>query len=199
MASALRWTFSPVRPAYHPLPRKVLFSRLRETTAFKVFNLPLTEFRLHGLTDHSPPYRSNQRSYFDALRSHFGFWVLRLFIFDTLTLGLHLLDPGNLGAIRSFGGPRRDWNTSMETIAWKTGVPRVIVPWAVTLQFIVVTCAGVALGHDQYTFLAVGSGIWADEEWPAVMNKPWMSTSLNELWGHKYHTVSTTRLQSGPR
>lgn len=38
----------------------------------------------------------------------------------------------------------------------------------------------------------VGSGIWLEEEWPKLLNRPYLSTSINEMWGKRYHQVSDT-------
>jgi hypothetical protein len=51
--------------------------------------------------------------------------------------------------------------------------------------------------------LGIGSGVWVDEEWVELMDRPWKATSLSELWGKRYHQVSDasdtsdTRIGSG--
>lgn len=189
MCSAIRWTFSPTRPSYHPLPNPPFFNSIRQTTAFKAFNLPLMEYRLHGLTQYSPPYTSSNARYLPTVLHHFSYFILRLFIFDALTLLVHILDPTNLGAILPRVTPG-NWDQGMNTISTKTGVPVWLVPSICTLVSTIMTYAGVGVGWDQHAMLAVGSGLWAPEEWPKIMNQPWKSQSLNEVWGRRYHTVS---------
>lgn len=146
------------------------------------------EYRLLGLTQYSPAYKAGTRGYLRTTTSHLAHFILRLIIFDGLTLLIHRLDPLNLGRVAN-PGEMRDWDAGMQTIASKLDVPRFLVPVGFTLVSTIIIWAGVAVGWDQHAFYAVGSGIWSAEEWPAVMDKPWMSTSLNELWGRRYHTV----------
>lgn len=64
-----------------------------------------------------------------------------------------------------------------------------IVTPIVVLLGILGSYFGMSLVWHPAAILAIVSGIWIPEEWPKVMNKPWMSTSLNELWGKRYHQV----------
>ena len=46
--------------------------------------------------------------------------------------------------------------------------------------------------YHLFAFLGIASGLYADEEWPAFMDRPWVADSLNDLWGKRYHQVSPT-------
>lgn len=48
--------------------------------------------------------------------------------------------------------------------------------------------------YHLFALLGVGSGIYLDEEWPRFMDRPWKADSLNDLWGKRYHQVSTRYL-----
>jgi hypothetical protein len=146
------------------------------------------EYRLHGLTQYSPPYTGKAPRYLPSVLNSFGHFVLRLFLFDALTLGIHLLDPTNLGAMEAAVG-LKDWDAGIATMSQKTGLPREVMPVLMTAVSTMITYAGVGVGWDQHALMAVGSGLWAPEEWPPVMRAPWKSQSLNELWGRRYHTV----------
>jgi hypothetical protein len=52
---------------------------------------------------------------------------------------------------------------------------------------------GVQGGRELLKILGVGSGLWAEEEWPAIMDRPQWSTSMIDLWGRRYHQVSPIR------
>jgi hypothetical protein len=147
------------------------------------------EYRLHGLTQHSAPYTPTSTSYLPAVLNHLSHFLLRLLIFDGLTLLVHVLDPTNLGAMHDRIIPG-NWDQGMATMATNTGLPRWLIPTMLTAISTVMTYAGVGCGWDQHALMAVGSGLWTPAEWPQVMIAPWRSQSLNELWGRRYHTVS---------
>lgn len=52
-------------------------------------------------------------------------------------------------------------------------------------------CAGTMGTYHMFALIGVGSGVWIDEEWPRFMDQPWKSDSLNDLWGKRYHQVTS--------
>lgn len=62
-----------------------------------------------------------------------------------------------------------------------------------------VTYHGIGSMWHISAILGIGSGVWVDEEWVELMDRPWMASSLSELWGTRYHQVSDASGASGPR
>lgn len=83
-----------------------------------------------------------------------------------------------------------DWDRGIATISDRSGLPLAIVIPALILLGSVVTYLGMSLVWHPVAMLCIGSGVWVPEEWPKVMDRPWMACSLNELWGKRYHQVS---------
>lgn len=50
--------------------------------------------------------------------------------------------------------------------------------------------SGIQGGWEITKTIEVWSGIWAEEEWVEIMDRPYLSTSMLELWGKRYHQVS---------
>jgi hypothetical protein len=49
---------------------------------------------------------------------------------------------------------------------------------------------GMQAGQEMAKVMGVASGIWAKEEWPDLMDRPYLATSMIEFWGKRYHQVS---------
>lgn len=45
----------------------------------------------------------------------------------------------------------------------------------------------ISIIHDTVSSLGIASGIWLPEEWPEIMDRPYLASSLNELWGKRWH------------
>jgi hypothetical protein len=50
--------------------------------------------------------------------------------------------------------------------------------------------SGLQGGWEIAKLIGVWSGIWAEEEWVEIMDRPHLSTSMLDLWGKRYHQVS---------
>lgn len=53
--------------------------------------------------------------------------------------------------------------------------------------------SGIQGGWEIAKLIGVGSGVWAEEEWVEIMDRPHLSTSMLDLWGRRYHQVSLGR------
>jgi hypothetical protein len=69
-------------------------------------------------------------------------------------------------------------------------VPELVVQIGATACLGLVTYHGIGSMWHISAILGIGSGVWVDEEWVELMDRPWMATSLSELWGKRYHQVS---------
>lgn len=48
---------------------------------------------------------------------------------------------------------------------------------------------GTAAIWHLYALLSIASGLYTSEEWPRLFHKPYLATSLSELWGKRYHQL----------
>lgn len=51
------------------------------------------------------------------------------------------------------------------------------------------TTTGLAQGYDIVTFIAVVLFRSEPANWPPLLDKPWLSTSLHDLWGTRWHQL----------
>lgn len=84
----------------------------------------------------------------------------------------------------------RDFAKFCEILRNKYGYPA----WLFRAWFMVcfagtIVC-GMQAAWEEMRGLAVGSGVWIEEEWPDLMRRPYLATSMVDLWGRRYHQVS---------
>ena len=109
-------------------------------------------------------------------------WVL----IDVSSYPLYHLDPSNLGnPLVAYS----DWDLGIQTISQSLGVPRWVTIPAVVMSYATTTYLMMSLSCRLASILGIASGMWSAEEFPEMMDRPWVSSSLNELWGRRYHQV----------
>ena len=167
-------------------------ARLREYTAFKALELLLDEAR-HINMPPNPPIRAG-RSYLRAVLYHLAFAYIHLLFIDISTYPAYRLAPDSFGSPHLVGGDFGRWCTDL---ASSTGIPRPMI-WSLwALNIAMTVYQGMASVSHTTALVAIASGVYLDEEWPKVLRKPWLSTSLNELWSKRYH--QTLRVSYPPR
>ncbi|ORY35824.1 hypothetical protein BCR39DRAFT_35392 [Naematelia encephala] len=186
-SSATRWAFSRSPPSLYPLPHPPPFPParfLRRTTLFKSIDLLCNENRLINISPYSPPLKSSNISWFRYTTYHICMFSVHFLIYDMTTLPLALLAPDGVGDTFGGGG---DYELFLGEMRHKYGVPELLsrMIWTLELGFTVYN--GMAVMYHGFAMFSIGSGVWCGEEWPKLMDKPWLSTSLSELWGKRWH------------
>jgi hypothetical protein len=190
LATSTRYAFAYSPPKYNPLPRQPLWPRLRNLTAFKALDLQLNDYR-HINMPPNPPLRASTRGCFRSVLYHFSWMFFHLLCLDLSTYPAFRLAPNTFGSAFHVGGDFSQWCTDL---AASSGIPRPFV-WDFWMLILAMnTYQGMACIWHVVALVGVGSGAYLDEEWPKMMDKPWLSTSLNELWGRRYH--QTLRVDS---
>ena len=85
----------------------------------------------------------------------------------------------------------RDFARFCDTLADKYGVPVLLVRAGFMGCYVGTVFCGIQGGWEVVRGLALGSGVWIEEEWPELMRSPQRSSSMTELWGKRYHQVSS--------
>lgn len=78
-----------------------------------------------------------------------------------------------------------------KNLAERYGIPILVVRAGWMVCYIGTVFCGLQGGWEMVRGLAIGSGVWIEEEWPELMQKPYLSASMTELWGKRYHQVSS--------
>ena len=86
-------------------------------------------------------------------------------------------------------------------MAKQTGLPGWVLEVVMTLNYGWLIYISMLCGWHILAFVGTATGLWADDEFPPLMDAPWKAESHNELWGKRYHQVCVLfsyRLSSGP-
>lgn len=84
----------------------------------------------------------------------------------------------------------RDFSRFCIILSEKYGIPLLMVRAGWMICYTGTVLCGMQGGWEILRGLGVESGIWIEEEWPDLMDRPYLSTSMIELWGKRYHQVS---------
>lgn len=115
---------------------------------------------------------------------------------DLFTYPIYRLDPDNLGRPWSIGDAH-DWAAGLTTMAQKTGLPGWVVGVLVTLNYGWLIYLSMYCMWHMLAFIGCATGLYADDEFPPLMDAPWMAQSQNELWSKRYHQVCMACVQCG--
>jgi hypothetical protein len=83
----------------------------------------------------------------------------------------------------------RDIAKFCEILASRYRLPVLAVRGGWMVCYVGTVFCGIQGGWEVIRGLGIGSGIWIEEEWPELMQRPYLSTSMIELWGRRYHQV----------
>lgn len=139
----------------------------------------------------NPPLKPG-RNYIHSITHHLISGIIYTSLFDFCLYSTSRLLP-HFFSIQSIPMDLGDLPTACKLLAKRYGDG--FVPWWIFWAFCsaselsAIGCAMQGTYHLT-AFLGIGSGIYLDEEWPSLMNQPWRSDSLNDLWGKRYHQVS---------
>ncbi|KAK4689182.1 hypothetical protein P7C73_g941, partial [Tremellales sp. Uapishka_1] len=183
MACSMRWAFSTHPPLYHPLPTPQYYPSLRSSRPFKALNLLLNEPRLLGIAPYSPPFPTARKPYRDHLEHHFVRALTGVSCIALLALPFYLWHPLALGA-PTVTMSHSAWCADLAT---RFGMSYYLVKALALGQVASLVCLSLASQWHLLALIGIASGIWRGEEWVQFMDQPWRSTSLNELWGRRYH------------
>jgi hypothetical protein len=111
-------------------------------------------------------------------------------IIDICSYPLYHFDPHNLGNPFATSA---DWDKGIQTISATSGLPGWIIVPALSVSNAVEVYVGLLLVWRGVAVAALASGLWTPEEWPEIMDRPYVSSSMNEFWGRRYHQVSLGR------
>lgn len=180
------WSDLVYRP--HSLPRPPpVGATLRSTAWYRTLDVLIS----HDRKINYPPNPPLQPSPQPAGRAQAIWRALRWTtvysaLVDLHTLPLPLLS--HLGLYRP--DDTRDFAHFCFILARRYTVPVVAVKALFMACYIGIIFCGIQAGWEVVRGLAIGSGFWIEEEWPEIMDKPYLSTSMIELWGKRYHQVS---------
>jgi hypothetical protein len=118
---------------------------------------------------------------------HILWSIFHALLLDAFTLPICILFPPSFPTRAAFRA-----HCSTLGLEWKLPYPVVIMLCAGLYGGTVYN--GIMAGWCAAKAFGVGSAIWLEEEWPLLMDRPYLSTSLNEMWGKRYHQVSGTAL-----
>jgi hypothetical protein len=76
----------------------------------------------------------------------------------------------------------------------KTPLGRML--WGVL--YLAKTCGGEIGAWHLHAVLGLSSGMTRPEDWPRMMNKPWMADSVNDFWGRRWHNLMTVGVLTFP-
>lgn len=137
---------------------------------------------------------------------HYSWFLIALFFTD---LGCYLpwrLAPNTFGSLDYIGGDYHAW---VKHLAKESGVPELGVKLVLTIALSFCTHFGMTILFHGLALMGIGLGLHLPEEWPDITDKPILSTSLNDLWGKRWHqqmrvspsllpTPVSTRCRCGP-
>ncbi|CAD6580694.1 MAG: hypothetical protein TREMPRED_002807 [Tremellales sp. Tagirdzhanova-0007] len=184
LGSSTRYAFASSPPTHHPLPRQPRWASLRQHTAFKAVHNLINEYR-HINEPPNPTLRIT-RSYAQSMRHHLLYMQWHLFLMDLATYAAFRMAPETIGSPNLVGG---DVRQVCRDLAMTTGLPELLWWMFWTMISAMVNYQGMATIWHILSAIGIGSGLYLDEEWPKLMHKPWLSTSLNEFWGKRYHQI----------
>lgn len=177
---------TPYKP--HPIPPGVRWKKIRESEVFKVIDIFLACDRKLNYAPNPP--LSLARSHEiqkdgTGIRSTVKWAFFHLLLVDLFTLPTVF----HQGLYRSDGS--RDYQQWLISLSTATGLPMVMIKIGSMGCYAGTVFCGVQGGWEVLKILGVGSGLWVEEEWPAIMDRPQRSSSMIDLWGRRYHQVSS--------
>jgi len=183
-----RYAFLDRSPAYQVARPESPLSFVRNLTAYKAFDLLANPMRRIGLVP-GTAIRSSARppSYVRSILHHLWHFFLNFFIFDAASYLVFRLAPMTFGhPTLAVGGDFRRW---CRELASQSGlpIPAIWLFWEICQ--IIKIGNGTCLAFHLFAIPALITGLYRPEEWPRLMHQPVKSSSLNELWGTRYHQV----------
>lgn len=176
----------PVQIPGRPAP-----SRLRQT-----INIAINSRHI-GLPPNAPldafqPRQTRLRASLNHAKSA----LVHYLVFDSIFHAVHAYAHDTLG--NPHGGSLEAFAQDIaQNYPWPH-VPLVVQRTVWELSAVGVAGIGIYQGmtYLYHTFAALAIGLfgWQPEEWPPFYDKPWMATSLYELWGKRWHQVSTAKV-----
>lgn len=156
-----------------------------------------------NLPPNPPLVASPKGSYLHGLLKHMWGMYVHLIGLDLATYIPYRLAPKTFGSYKAlYPSVRPDRSVPLGNFSgWcadlgaQWGIPAEAV--RVLMTFLAGAAQGLGLCCTWHLccVLYVGSGLWLEEECPRFWNQPWKSTSLNELWGQRYHqTLRVSRV-----
>lgn len=153
----------------------------------------INDYRHVGLIGYKSHDQSNRQTYFEALGHHLFYTLVHLVGIDILTFPLFRLAPRTLGSPYLVGG---DYHGLCLQLSRAYGPPvwAVKVFWTIVLGSI--NYHGLAVVWHILALAGIALGIWQPRQYPKFMDKPWLSASLNEFWGRRYHQAMRVSAKS---
>lgn len=165
LTAAGQFAFWADPPVYPPLPVEPPLSRLRHSTPFKAFNLILDANRLTTLQPITRPHVP----YLQAVARHFGAAAIHSLMVDLNTFPLYHLGVDSHHPVLGL----QTWLGS--------------VYWPLMIGFNMYQGTAVILEATAGVFVLLG--LYTGEEWIKFFHNPFVSSSLNEIWGKRYHSL----------
>jgi hypothetical protein len=177
----------------HPIPPGVRWRKIRESRGFRILDIFLSCDRKLNYPPNPPRTHVGLgpglriEGIRDTIKSAF----IHSLLVDLFTLPTLL---SHHGLYRPDGS--RDFNQWLFTLSTSSGLPIPIPVPMFMIKMGLMGCyagtvfCGIQGGWEVLKILGVGSGVWAEEEWPAIMDRPQWSSSMIDLWGRRYHQVS---------
>ncbi|WVQ82251.1 hypothetical protein IAT38_004379 [Cryptococcus sp. DSM 104549] len=180
-----RWALCDA-PEPHPLPRTPPFPWLRSTRIFETIDL-LLNWRLVNLPPNPPLQRSTSSwPYLSSIASHALKLVVHYVISDLLIYPF----------IRTTAAfPATSYEVLRQDVAASWGVPALLVDLFMSASQGISSYLGFEVVWHAVALLGVASGLWIEEEFPALINKPFLSTSLSEFWLKRWHQLFRAPIQ----
>ena len=190
------WAFADGTVHYHPLPRSPRYPAPRASRVFQTINLALNAFRQVNIVGLSPPlrvYPSSSRRTLSSARTraalhHLSWAVLGFVLIDLSSYIPFRLAPDTFGSSEYVGGDYDAWVSELSTMG-PFEVPVRVIRAGLAAAYGAQNHFGMTAPHHLLAFLGIVSGVWIPEEWPDLADWPLKATSLNELWGRRWHQL----------
>jgi hypothetical protein len=167
----------------HPLPRAPRWPRLRASPIYRTLDILMSMDRKINYPPNPPlPLRPNTS--FTIRKSLIRILTIGLLV-DVCTLPIYLF--------RNHGLYRPDGSRSFARLCENmggAGINVAIVRFGWMVIYGTILLGGIQSGWEMARLVGIGSGVWLEEEWPEVLDRPWAASSMTDLWGRRYHQVS---------
>ena len=180
--SATRWALTDTPPTYQSLNEPTRYPNLRDFTPFQALSMMFNYHRHVGIVGFKP-LQPKGRSRLGYIMYHVLNLLVHKFIWNEVVHPIWLF----AFSTSSSRAPLTDLQARMVDLKLVYGVPILLTRAWVSVSFLMFLHSGMAVFWHTKVIVGLITGLWGGEEFPTLMNKPFLSTSMSDLWGKRYH------------